>query len=295
MSMRCLGVRGHKNLGQIPQFLSSHVSRKILAFELQSKCVDTQADYVDTTGSGFRTGFWEGQGGGILRDHEGKSLCSKVTSGDAGGGGILRDHEGNMYCAFAKAYHGLKSSLAAEVHALRDGISMCCRTGASEALIETDSLNLLQIVTTQLACPWDLAFILQDIAAMTQNFKAEIIHAPRETNKVADCLAGFALSCTLPVTWDSWADLHTAVKELYNFDKEPALVEADFEEGESVDDALGVYLLDFDEKDELGDHGSEEEDPVGSYVDGTKRFDEPTMAAYEPTKEINLCTEESPK
>ncbi|MQL91567.1 hypothetical protein Taro_024182 [Colocasia esculenta] len=79
------------------------------------------------------------------------------------------------------------------------------------------------------------------------------------------------------------------------FLEEPALVEADFEEGDSVDDGLGVYLLDFDEKGEPGDLGSEEEDPVSSYVDGTKRFDEPTMAADEPTKEVNLGTKESPK
>ncbi|MQL77281.1 hypothetical protein Taro_009695 [Colocasia esculenta] len=44
------------------------------------------------------------------------------------------------------------------------------------------------------------------------------------------------------------------------------------EKGYSVDEGLGVYLLDFDEEDERGDLGSEEEDPVSSYVDGTKRL-----------------------
>ncbi|MQL86535.1 hypothetical protein Taro_019068 [Colocasia esculenta] len=143
----------------------------------------------------------------------------KGTSGEAGGGGILHDHEGNMCSAFAKAYYGLNSSLAAEALALRDGISICRRMGASEVLVETDSLQLTQIVTRQLVCPWDLACILQDIAVMTQEFKAEITYAPRETNKVADCLARFALSCTHLVTWASWADLPTDVKELYHLDK----------------------------------------------------------------------------
>lgn len=124
-----------------------------------------------------------------------------------------------MSCAFAKAYHDLNSSLAAEAIALRDGISMCCRMGVSEVLVETDSLQLLQIVTRQLACPWDLSCILQDIAAMTEKIKIEINHAPRELNKVADCLAGFAISCTHPVTWVSWADLPIDVKELYHLDK----------------------------------------------------------------------------
>ncbi|MQM12426.1 hypothetical protein Taro_045344 [Colocasia esculenta] len=85
------------------------------------------------------------------------------------------------------------------------------------------------------------------------------------------------------------------LSQVPEFLEEPALVETDFEEGDSVDDGLGVYLLDFEEKDEPGDLGSEEEDPVSSYVDGMKRFDEPTMAADEPTKEINLGTDESPK
>ncbi|MQM04793.1 hypothetical protein Taro_037598 [Colocasia esculenta] len=65
-----------------------------------------------------------------------------------------------MCSAFAKAYYGLNSSLAAEALALRDDISICCRTGASEVLVKTDSLQLTQIVTRQLVCPWDLACIL---------------------------------------------------------------------------------------------------------------------------------------
>ncbi|MQM21943.1 hypothetical protein Taro_054990, partial [Colocasia esculenta] len=71
----------------------------------------------------------------------------KMTSGEAGGGGILRDHEGKMCWAFARAYHGLKSSLAAEAVALIDDLSICCSKGITEVLVETDSLNLLQIVT----------------------------------------------------------------------------------------------------------------------------------------------------
>ncbi|MQM02710.1 hypothetical protein Taro_035479 [Colocasia esculenta] len=71
----------------------------------------------------------------------------KMTSGEARGGGILRDHKGNMCCTFAKTYHGLNSSLTVEALALRDGLSICCSRGVSDVLVETDSLNLLQIVT----------------------------------------------------------------------------------------------------------------------------------------------------
>ncbi|MQM21161.1 hypothetical protein Taro_054194 [Colocasia esculenta] len=37
------------------------MSRKIHVFKLQTKCVDTQADCVDTTGHWLQNRFWEGQ------------------------------------------------------------------------------------------------------------------------------------------------------------------------------------------------------------------------------------------
>ncbi|MQL80800.1 hypothetical protein Taro_013253 [Colocasia esculenta] len=146
----------------------------------------------------------------------------KMTFGEAGGGGILRDHEGNMCWAFARAYHDLNSSLVPEALALRDGLSICCSKGITEVLVETDSLNLLQIVTKQIAYPWDFACILQHIAAKTQNLKAVISHTPREANRVADCLASFAKSCHHIVIWDLWTDLPTLVKEPYHSDKLPS-------------------------------------------------------------------------
>ncbi|MQM11694.1 hypothetical protein Taro_044603 [Colocasia esculenta] len=113
------------------------------------------------------------------------------TSGTVGGGGILRDHEGNMCWAFARAYHDLNSSLAAEAMALNDGLSICSSKGVSEVLVETDSLNLLQLVTNQISSQWDLTCIMHDIAVKTLNLKAEIAHVPREANRVADCLASW--------------------------------------------------------------------------------------------------------
>ncbi|MQL71033.1 hypothetical protein Taro_003350 [Colocasia esculenta] len=81
----------------------------------------------------------------------------RPVSGEAGGGGIIRDQNGTLCCAFAQTYDGLSSSLEAEALALRDGIAMCCRTGISDVMIETDSQNLLQIVTVQQTHQWDIA------------------------------------------------------------------------------------------------------------------------------------------
>ncbi|MQM13898.1 hypothetical protein Taro_046826 [Colocasia esculenta] len=143
----------------------------------------------------------------------------KMTTNEAGGGGILRDHKGNMSCAFAKPYYHLKPSLAAEEFELRDGLLMCCNKGITEVQVETDSLNLLQIVTGQLPCLWDLACILHEIAMTIKEVQAEISHIPRESNQVADCLADFAYSCVHLTIWDSWADLPNIVKPPYRFDK----------------------------------------------------------------------------
>ncbi|MQL69783.1 hypothetical protein Taro_002073 [Colocasia esculenta] len=140
-------------------------------------------------------------------------------SGEAGGGGILRDHNGDMQWAFATPYHDLKTSLAAEALALRDGLRLCSKMDASEVQIETDSLNLVHIVTTQTPRPRDLSFILQEIVVAAAKVKAEIMYAPREGNKVADYLAEFAVSCACFTLLDRWADLPSNVMDSCHHDK----------------------------------------------------------------------------
>jgi len=53
---------------------------------------------------------------------------------------------------------------------------------------------------------------------------------------------------------------------------------------------LGVYLIE-----DLEEGSPDEEDTTGIYVEGTKRFDEPTAAVDEPTREVNIGTEAEPK
>ncbi|MQL91792.1 hypothetical protein Taro_024408 [Colocasia esculenta] len=142
-----------------------------------------------------------------------------MQSGKAGGGGILRDHNGDMHCVFAAPYCNLKSSLAAKALALRDGLRMCCKIGASDVQVETDSLNLVHIVTKQTPWPWDLSFILHEIVVIAAKVQAEITHVPREGNKVADCLAGFVVSCAYFTSLDHWADLPSNVMDSCRHDK----------------------------------------------------------------------------
>ncbi|MQL95383.1 hypothetical protein Taro_028055 [Colocasia esculenta] len=74
----------------------------------------------------------------------------KLAAGGAGGGGILRDHKGICVFTFTKNYQGIISTLAAEALALCDGLTICCSKGFMDIVVETDSLNLVQIVTGQI-------------------------------------------------------------------------------------------------------------------------------------------------
>ncbi|MQL96950.1 hypothetical protein Taro_029634 [Colocasia esculenta] len=142
-----------------------------------------------------------------------------MKSGEAGGGGILRDYNGDMQWAFSIPYYDLKTSQAAEAHALRDGLRLCCKMDASEVQVETVSLNHVHIVTKQTPRPWDLSFILQEIVVTAAKVKAEIIHVSREGNKVADCHAEFTVSCVCFTLLDRWADLPSNVMDSCFHDK----------------------------------------------------------------------------
>ena len=69
-------------------------------------------------------------------------------------------------------------------------------------------------------------------------------------------------------------------------------IEEIFEADEQLTDSLDVYEITSEGE---NDDESEDEDPAKMYSIGEKRFDEPTSAVEEPTKEINLGTENDPR
>ena len=68
-------------------------------------------------------------------------------------------------------------------------------------------------------------------------------------------------------------------------------IEEIFEADEQLADGLDVYEITPEDEDDE----SEDEDPAKMYSTGEKRFDEPTSAVEEPTKEINLGTKHDPR
>ena len=69
-------------------------------------------------------------------------------------------------------------------------------------------------------------------------------------------------------------------------------IEEIFEADRQLTDGLSIYEITSEEE---NDDESEDEDPAKMYSTGEKRFDEPTSAVEEPTKEINLGTENDPR
>ena len=83
-----------------------------------------------------------------------------------------------------------------------------------------------------------------------------------------------------------------ALYEVFEFVSQPAIqIQETFEADEQLTDGLDVYEI----KPEEEDDESEDEDLAKMYSTGEKRFDEPTSAVEEPTKEINLGTENDPR
>ncbi|MQM06938.1 hypothetical protein Taro_039772 [Colocasia esculenta] len=143
----------------------------------------------------------------------------RFAAGEARGGGILRDHHGRCVFAFSTKYQGVFSALDAETHALRDGLVICSNHEILDILVETDSLNLMQIVTGQVSRPWELTCIIQDVAVTAQKLKAQIKYVPREANQVAHHLAGYGCSTRNFSFWESGAVLPHVVKGPYRLDK----------------------------------------------------------------------------
>ena len=69
-------------------------------------------------------------------------------------------------------------------------------------------------------------------------------------------------------------------------------VEEIFQADDQLTDGLRVYEI---MPEEENDDDSDDKDPAKMYSTGEKRFDEPTSTVEEPTKEINLGTEDDPR
>lgn len=113
---------------------------------------------------------------------------------DAGGGGVFRGATGNWYVGFSSKFNAL-TPLAAELHAMREGLLMAQEYEIQNLEIETDADALLTMLgSVNGRYNKELKPLLSDVAGLMGRFKSLIVkHISRANNKVAHALAHYAL------------------------------------------------------------------------------------------------------
>ena len=111
--------------------------------------------------------------------------------GLAGCGGLLRDCHGNWISSFARAI-GLTSSLAAELWAVRDGLTRCCALSLEAVQVEVDALVVISLLLQATHTNGEFSSLVDDCKHLMTNIpQVRLIHCFREANRSADALTNF--------------------------------------------------------------------------------------------------------
>ena len=109
--------------------------------------------------------------------------------GQAGGGGVIRDHVGHWIRGFTHRV-GVASSLAAELWALRDGLSLIVDMGFLYVTIEIDAFMVVAFLALNSVPHPSLRPLVADCRFLLQRIPhKELKNVFREANKCADRLA----------------------------------------------------------------------------------------------------------
>ena len=116
-------------------------------------------------------------------------------------GGVARSHSSFM-AAWAKPYHGVTDPLVTETLAIRDGVIFAKLRGFPKLVMETDSLEIVNLWNTEQNNRSVVAPILLEIRELASVFMSFCIqHVSRAANQIAHLCAKSA--CTLSET-SSW-------------------------------------------------------------------------------------------
>lgn len=138
-------------------------------------------------------------------------------TGHSGGGGIIRNFQGHILLAFSHYYENCPS-LVAEARALADGIKYLSAISSKSALVESDSLLLIQVLNKQTDCPWEILPFIREIWSFSPQIKS-FAHVYREVNQAADYLANFACQSQCNSFFTSQHDLPSETKGASRLDK----------------------------------------------------------------------------
>lgn len=107
----------------------------------------------------------------------------------AGGGGVLRDGFGNWVVGFSIGFD-FRSSVLAELSALRAGLIIAKSLGIKKIVVELDAKVVVSLITNSSKTKKSINSSVMDCKNLLQGFEEYIIqHNYREGNRVADVLA----------------------------------------------------------------------------------------------------------
>jgi ribonuclease HI len=107
----------------------------------------------------------------------------------AGGGGVIRDHADHWIHGFTRRV-GVATNLAAELWALRDGLSLIVDMGFLYVSIEIDAFMVVSFLALSSIPYPSLRTLVDDCRFLLQRIPhKELKHVFREANKCADRLA----------------------------------------------------------------------------------------------------------
>lgn len=101
-------------------------------------------------------------------------------------GAIIRDHHGNFVSATNWKIDFVADVEAAEAHAVRIGLELVALTGCTRVIIESDSSDVVQAITTGSQPMGAAAEIYEDCLSLMEDLsRLEVMHCGRESNSVA--------------------------------------------------------------------------------------------------------------
>nr|XP_016466227.1 PREDICTED: uncharacterized protein LOC107788988 [Nicotiana tabacum] len=107
-------------------------------------------------------------------------------------GFVLRDEYGDILHAHGKEIHE-GTNTEAEAVAMLEALKYCVQHGYTHFILQTDSMMLKNVVEGIWVVPWIIATQVEEIKDIMGKYNIRISHIMRESNKLADYLANYAL------------------------------------------------------------------------------------------------------
>ena len=140
------------------------------------------------------------------------------TSFSSSGGGIVRNNAGKVVLAFS-FYYGSITNNEAEMRAIWDLIEVCGDAGVILSYMESDSENVIQMLTGKMSVQWKCSKWCKRIQRHTSFHTISFSHCYRETNFPADFLAKHGGDNRVDNVYRSFLDLPRDLHGLCNLDR----------------------------------------------------------------------------